>query len=94
MNWDEIEREYDERMALKRQEGIRDEVAVFQKFIDGLTEEDIEEFEGFPKEISELIYDKHNDGIFYSHKYDVEIGRITDIIDKFNDGQEGYENWL
>ena len=85
MDWDEIERDYDERMAKKMQEGIRDEVSAFQKFIDGLTIEDIEEFEGFPKEISELIYDKHNDGIFYSYKYDVEIGRLTDITDKFND---------
>ena len=85
MDWDEIERDYDERMAKKMQEGIRDEVSAFQKFIDGLTIEDIEEFEGFPKEISGLIYDKHNDGIFYSYKYDVEIGRLTDITDKFND---------
>lgn len=85
MDWEEIQRDYNERMEIKKREGIRDEVATFQKFIDGLTREDVENFEGFPKEVSELIYDKHNDGIFYSYKYDVEIGRITDIIDKFCD---------
>lgn len=83
MDWEEIQRDYNERMEIKKREGIRDEVATFQKFIDGLTRDDVENFEGFPKEVSELIYDKHNDGIFYSYKYDVEIGRITDIVDKF-----------
>lgn len=91
MDWDEILSDYECRMETKKKDGIRDEVAAFQKFIDGLSEEDIEEFEGFPKEISELIYDKHGDGIFYSYKYDVEIGRITDVIDKFNDGQNEKE---
>lgn len=82
MNWDEILQDYEDRMAQKLKEGIRDEVAIFQKFVNGLTRDEIEEFEGFPKEISEMIYDKHNDGIFYSYKYDVEIGRLTDIFDK------------
>lgn len=91
MNWDEIESDYDERMRIKMQEGIHSEVEAFQKFIDGLTLEDLEEFEGFPKNISEMIYDKHNDGIFYSHKYDVEIGRLTDITDKLNSFKEEYE---
>lgn len=88
MNWEEILDDYEKRMEAKKQEGIRDEVEQFQKFIDGLTKDDIEEFEGFPKNISELIYDKHNDGIFYSYKYDTEIGRITDITDKFADSEE------
>ena len=83
MNWDEIEREYDERMSIKTQDGIHDEVEAFQKFIDGLSVDDIINFEGFPKNISEMIYDKYDDGIFYSYKYDVEIGRITDITNKF-----------
>lgn len=94
MNWDEIKRDYDERMAIKLQDGISCEVAAFQKFIDSLSKEDIEEFEGFPKEISSLIYDKYNDGIFYSYKYDVEIGRITDITDKFSDGQKEFNDLL
>ena len=88
MNWDEILDNYEKRMETKKQEGIRDEVEEFQKFIDSLTKDDIEEFEGFPKNISDLIYDKHNDGIFYSYKYDTEIGRITDITDKFADSEE------
>lgn len=88
MNWEEIVDDYKKRMEAKKQEGIRDEVEQFQKFIDSLTKEDIEEFEGFPKNISDLIYDKHNDGIFYSYKYDTEIGRITDITDKFADSEE------
>ena len=88
MNWDEILDNYEKRMEAKKQEGIRDEVEEFQKFIDSLTKDDIEEFEGFPKNISDLIYDKHNDGIFYSYKYDTEIGRITDITDKFADSEE------
>lgn len=94
MNWDEIKRDYDERMAIKLQDGIRCEVAAFQKFIDSLSKEDVEEFEEFPKEISNLIYDKYNDGIFYSYKYDVEIGRITDITDKFSDGQKEFNDLL
>lgn len=88
MNWDEILDNYEKRMEAKKQEGIRDEVEEFQKFIDSLTKDDIEEFEGFPKNLSNLIYDKHNDGIFYSYKYDTEIGRITDITDKFADSEE------
>ena len=85
MDWDEIEKDYDKRMADKTQVGICDEVAAYQKYINSLSREDIEEFESFPKEISDLIYDKHNDGIFYSYKYDVEIGRITDIINKLDE---------
>lgn len=88
MDWDNILMDYEKRMEIKKQDGIRDEVEKFQKFIDSLTKEDIEEFEGFPKDVSELIYDKQNNGIFYSYKYDVEIGRITDITDKFADSEE------
>ena len=88
MDWDKILMDYEERMEKKRQDGIRDEVDIFQKFVNGLSKEDVEEFDGFPKSISELIYDKHNNGIFYSYKYDVEIGRITDITDKFGDSEE------
>ena len=90
MDWDKILDDYEKRMEVKKQEGIRDEVSVFQKFIDRLTKDDIESFEGFPKEVSELIYDKHNNGIFYSYKYDVEIGRITDITDKFADSEDSF----
>lgn len=90
MDWDDILRDYEERMEIKKQNGVCDEVAIYQKFIDSLAIEDIEEFDGFPKEVSELIYDKHNDGIFYSYKYDVEIGRITDITDKFSDREESF----
>lgn len=90
MDWDKILDDYEKRMETKKQEGIRDEVAIFQKFIDSLTKDDIETFEGFPKEVSELIYDKHNNGIFYSYKYDVEIGRITDITDKFADSEDSF----
>lgn len=88
MNWENILADYEKRMEIKKQDGIRDEVEKFQKFIDSLTKEDIEEFEGFPKDVSELIYDKQNNGIFYSYKYDVEIGRITDITDKFADSED------
>lgn len=83
MNWDEILNDYEKRMEAKKQDGIREEVAQYQKYIDGLSKEDIEQFEGFPKEINDLIYDKYCNGIFYSNKYDVEIGRITDVTDKF-----------
>lgn len=85
MDWTSIEKEYDERMTIKQQEGIAEEVDKFQKYINTLTVNDIQNFEGFPKEINELIYDKHNNGIFYSQKYDVEIGRLSDITDKFNE---------
>lgn len=91
MNWDEIERDYDERMSIKTQDGIHDEVEAFQKFIDGLSVDDIINFEGFPKNISEMIYDKYDDGIFYSYKYDVEIGRITDITNKFYEMSNDYD---
>ena len=90
MDWNTILDDYEKRMDIKKQEGIRDEVAVYQKFIDSLTKDSIEDFEGFPKEVSELIYDKHNDGIFYSYKYDVEIGRVTDITDKFADNEDSF----
>ena len=91
MNWEKIQDDYDERMRIKAQEGIRDEVAIYQKYINGLTADDVEEFESFPKEISQLIYDKNNDGIFYSYKYDVEIGRITDITEKLNETESEVE---
>lgn len=85
MNWDEIVKDYDKRMEEKQKEGVRDEVAIYQKFIDSLTEEDVENFESLPKEINSLIYDKNGDGVFYSKKYDIEVGKVTDIIDKFSD---------
>lgn len=88
MDWELIQKEYDERERIKEQEGVKDEVRIFNDYINSLTLEEIENFEGFPDTLSEIIYDKENNGVFYSQKYDVEIGRITDIIDKFSDIKE------
>lgn len=92
MDWEEIVNDFHERQETKTKEGIKEEVEQFTKFVTSLTKENIEDFNGIPKNLSTIIHDKYNDGRFFSLKYDVEIGRLTDITDKFSDIDEMFDN--
>lgn len=96
LDWEQIKKDYIKRQEILQQEGIRDEVAFYQDFIDKkLTKSMYEDFleDGtVPAEILDICYIATEGTAFMSKKYNVAIGSLTDIVDKvFNDEAEDEE---
>lgn len=84
-DWEDVKKDYLDRMEVLKQEGVRDEVADFKRIIDNLKPEAIEAFieEGeLPEAIMNLCYLDTGSNNLMSKKYGVAIGTLYDIIDK------------
>lgn len=85
MDWEQIKEEYIERQETLKQDGIREENEIYNKVIDSLTQEDVDELieDGIiPEKLLKIIDEDFNTGVFKSKKWGVQLGTIYDIIDK------------
>lgn len=85
MNWDEIVRDYQDRMKQLERKDIQEELKQYQSIIDSLTKEEVDDFlsEGsIPDRLLRLIDEDSNSNDFLSKKYKVVLGNIFDIVDK------------
>lgn len=88
LDWDAIVKDYHERQAILNQEGIRDEVAEYNKIISKLTNDEIDEFldEGtVPAKLLSFLAIDSKSSQFISKKYKIAIGSLMDIVDKLDD---------
>ena len=84
MDWDEIQRDYLERMEKERQLGIDKVKAKFAEIVLNMTLDEIEEFEDgeMPKAMLEIVDVDPLSGKFMSKEYkDIVIGTILDVLD-------------
>lgn len=85
MDWDEIQREYLERMEKLEEEGIKEEVELYNKIIKNLTNDEIDNLinEGeVPSEILKICDFNPQQGSFISKKWNIKIGELWNILDK------------
>lgn len=85
MNWNEILGDYDERQKRLEGEEVKEEVENYNKIINALTKEDVNDFieEGtLPLSLLKIIEEDVNSNNFISKKWKLIIGNIFDIIDK------------
>jgi len=95
MDWEEIKKDYIERMKVLEQEEIKKDVEAYNKAIDALTESDVNAFleDGVtPESILAVVDEDANSNNFISKKHNVVIGNIFDIIDKVFDKNEDDED--
>lgn len=93
MDWEAIKEDYLKRQALLKEDGIREEVDLYNKIINKLTPEEVDEIveEGsLPSEIMKFCdYDaKYNN--FISKKWNIRLGSLWDILDKRYDEVADY----
>lgn len=85
MDWDEIQREYLERMEKLEEEGIKEEVELYNKIIKNLTNDEIDSLinDGeVPSEILKMCDFNPQQGSFISKKWNIKIGELWNILDK------------
>lgn len=103
MNWEEIKKEYLDRMEMLKRDGIKEEVDKYNELIDKVTDADIDLLisEGeIPEGFLELFdFDPATGGLI-SKKWDIKIGTIYDIIDhdtskpEKDDSEDSLESWF
>jgi hypothetical protein len=85
MDWEQIKKEYLERMEMLKRDGIREEVEQYEKIIKGVSESDIDSLivDGtIPEGILEICDFDAATGAFVSKKWNIKIGSIYDILDE------------
>lgn len=88
MDWDEIVRDYNERMEREKQLGIDNVRNAFAKILEKMTYEDFEKFEDgvLPPGMSSIIDVDPQTGAFVSKEYpEIVIGTIYDVFDAKED---------
>ena len=85
MDWEEIKKDYNNRMEILQKQEIKAEIEEYNKLIDDLTQSDVTSFieDGvIPSNILKIVEEDNNSMDFVSKKWGVKIGSIYDIIDK------------
>ena len=89
MDWEKIKNDYLERQEQLKQDGIREEIELYNDIISKLKQSDVTELieDGIlPEKLLPLIDENFQTGVFLSKKWGIQLGTIYDIIDKdFND---------
>ena len=84
-DWNSILEDYDNRMEILKDERIKIEVDKYNKIIDELSNEEINEFISeikIPSKLASFVKIDSKTMNFVSKEYDVAIGSIYDIVDK------------
>lgn len=96
MDWDEIKENYLKRQEELKQDGIREEIELYNSIIDKLKQSDVDEMieDGIlPEKLLPLIDENFQTGVFKSKKWGIQLGTIYDIIDKdFTENNEDVES--
>ena len=96
MDWENVVKDYNERMEKLKEENIALEVKKYNEIIDKLTKKEVDDFiieVKIPKSISSFLKLDASIMKFVSKLYDIPIGSIYDIADKeFDDDNEDEES--
>ncbi len=96
MDWDNIVVDYENRMELLKQEGIRIELLKYNEIIENLNEKEVEDFileVKIPKSISSFLKLDGKTMRFISKQFNVPIGSAYDIADKeFEENEDENED--
>ena len=85
MDWDKIKNDYFEHQKQLEQNGIREEIELYNNIINNLKQSDVDELleDGIlPEKLLPLIDENFQTGVFKSKKWGIQLGTIYDIIDK------------
>lgn len=85
MDWEKIKADYLERQKALEKEEVQEELEMYNKAIEKLTQTDVDNFleEGIiPDSILNIVDEDVNSNNFVSKKYNVVLGNIFDIVDK------------
>lgn len=85
IEWEKIKADFINRQNELKKDGIKEEKALYDKIIQDLIQEDVNnllENGILPDKIIDLVDENINNGDFFSKKYKIKIGNIFDIIDK------------
>jgi hypothetical protein len=85
MDWEQIKKEYLERMEMLKRDGIREEVEEYEKIIKSISESDIDALivDGvIPEGILGFCDFDASTGAFVSKKWNIKIGSIYDMLDE------------
>lgn len=85
MDWDEIKRDYTERMERLKSDEVKEEIEKYNKAIASLKRTDVDSLieEGIlPKCIADIVDEDPSTNNFISRKHGVVIGNLFDILDK------------
>lgn len=85
MDWEEIKSDYVQRQETMKQDGIKEEIEIYNKVINSLKPNDITELveDGIiPEKLLPIIDENFHTGVFKSKKWGIQLGTIFDIIDK------------
>lgn len=85
MDWVEIKKEYNQRQENLKQEGIKEEIDLYNNIIANLKQDDVQELleDGIlPEKLLPIIDENFHTGVFRSKKWGIQLGTIYDIIDK------------
>lgn len=85
IDWEKTVNNYQQKQEQLQTEGIKNEIEIYNKLIEELTENDLNKFieDGeLPDKLMKLIEPDNTTSDFISKKYGVIIGSIFDIIDK------------
>lgn len=91
MNWDEIVKDYNKRMETLKTKEVALEIEEYNRIIDSMTKDDVEDFMEngkLPTSLLKFIEEDVKTSDFKSKKHGVVIGNIYDIIDKDFDDAE------
>lgn len=99
IDWNNVLNDYNERQKVLEETEIKDEVETYNKIIDSLTKEDVNNFieDGIlPNSLLKIVEEDVNSNNFISKKWKVVIGNIFDIIDKDFDkiSEEIYNSYM
>ena len=84
MDWEAVKKEYLDRMARFEEDGIREEVDLYNRIIDDITDSDIDalaEDGTIPESILEFCDFDASTGALVSKHWNIKIGSIYDILD-------------
>ena len=84
IDWEEVVQDYNQRMEMYKNEGIKEEVEKYNKIISKLKKSDVETFfeEGIlPDELLKFVDIDLDTNSFISKEYKIKIGSLSDIFD-------------
>lgn len=84
-DWETIKKNYFNRQEQMKQQGIKEEIDLYNNVIQNLKQSDVTELveDGIlPEKLLPIIDENFQTGVFRSKKWGVQLGTIYDIIDK------------
>ena len=84
IDWEEVVKDYNERMKQYEEDSIKAELEEYNNIINNLTKDNIDNIieEGLlPDKLLKLVYLEDKTNRFISNKHDIPLGHLTDLFD-------------